>query len=136
MPNEMIVGAVQPMTGSAEKPADSRADPFTAPQATSSTESPQSFVNPTLKFDSTLGLLVIEFRDTSGNMNISIPSQRQLEAYRLHEQPLPGQKQPVAHAVVTDEPPAVTPTPAAAPVPPTTHGAPAAPAIVSPVGKT
>jgi hypothetical protein len=97
MPNELIVGAIQPMTGPVEKPTEPKSEPFVASPAASPAESSQLFVNPTLKFDSTLGLLVIEFRDSSGNVSTSIPSQRQLEAYRLHEQPLPGHKQPVAH---------------------------------------
>jgi hypothetical protein len=118
MPNELIVGAVQPPTGSAEKATDPKSAAFTAPQASGSTESPQLFVNPTLKFDSTLGLLVIEFRDQSGNVSTSIPSQRQLDAYRLHQQPLPGQKPATPHRTAP-ETPATTATPTTTVTPPT-----------------
>jgi hypothetical protein len=92
MPNELIVGAVKPLTGSAEKPADPKTGTFVTPSATAPAGAPQLFANPTLSFDSTLGLLVIEFRDPTGKVASSIPSQKQLEAYRLHEVPLPGQK--------------------------------------------
>jgi hypothetical protein len=91
MPNELTVGAIQPLPSAAEKAPDPKAEAFVAPQAPVSAEASQIFVNPTKSFDSTLGLVVLEFRDQSGNVSMSIPSQRQLQAYRLHQQPLPGQ---------------------------------------------
>jgi hypothetical protein len=102
MPNELIVGAVQPLTGSTERPVDSRAEPYPTPTAPTPSEAPQLFVNPTLTFDSRLGLLVIQFHDESGNVSTSIPSQRQLEAYRLHQQPLPGQQPATPHVTSSD----------------------------------
>ena len=42
--------------------------------------------NPQLRLDAALGLVVIEFRDESGTVTTSIPSQRQLDAYRMWEQ--------------------------------------------------
>ncbi len=38
--------------------------------------------NPTLRLDAALGLVVIEFRNNSGAVTTSIPSERQLEAYQ------------------------------------------------------
>lgn len=38
--------------------------------------------NPRLRVDSDLGVLVIEFRDTTGKISASFPSHRELEAYR------------------------------------------------------
>jgi len=38
--------------------------------------------NPTLRLDAALGLVVIEFRNQSGGITTSIPSQRQLQAYQ------------------------------------------------------
>jgi len=107
------------MSGSAEKAADPKAEAFTSPQLSSSSDTAQLFVNPTLKFDSTLGLLVIEFKDSSGNVSTSIPSQRQLEAYRLHQQPLPGQSQTAAPSVTDARPAAAAGAPVTASVPAT-----------------
>jgi hypothetical protein len=38
--------------------------------------------SPTLRFDPSLGILVIEFHNDAGQVSNSIPTQRQLEAYR------------------------------------------------------
>jgi hypothetical protein len=38
--------------------------------------------NPTLRLDPALGMVVIEFHNTSGALTTSIPSQRQLAAYQ------------------------------------------------------
>jgi len=39
-------------------------------------------LNPTLRLDGALGLVVIEFRNDSGAITTSMPSQRQLQAYQ------------------------------------------------------
>ena|SRR5580698_8527596 len=52
------------------------------------------FVNPSFKFDPTVGLVVIEFHDNTGTLTNSIPSQRQLQAYRTHRDTLPGEQPP------------------------------------------
>lgn len=39
-------------------------------------------LNPTLRLDGALGLVVIEFRNNTGAITTSIPSQRQLQAYQ------------------------------------------------------
>jgi hypothetical protein len=39
--------------------------------------------NPSLRFDGTLSMLVLEFRDAKGEIARSIPTERELEAYRL-----------------------------------------------------
>jgi hypothetical protein len=41
-----------------------------------------AIINPTLRLDAALGLVVIEFRNLSGVVSSSIPSQRQLQEYR------------------------------------------------------
>ncbi|MBR0672963.1 hypothetical protein [Neoroseomonas soli] len=38
--------------------------------------------NPRLRLDGSLGMVVIEFRDTAGGVANTIPSPRQMEAYR------------------------------------------------------
>ena len=52
------------------------------------------FVNPRFQFDPTVGLVVIEFHDDQGAVNSTIPSQRQLAAYRNHQATPPGQEAP------------------------------------------
>ena len=48
------------------------------------------FVNPSFQFDSTVGLVVIDFHDDARRVISSIPSQQQLDAYRSHRAVLPG----------------------------------------------
>ena len=43
-------------------------------------------INPTLRLEPALGLVVIEFRNDSGAITTSIPSERQIEAYQRWEQ--------------------------------------------------
>jgi|GEM_PF-1833540 len=38
--------------------------------------------NPRLRIDRDLGLVVIEFRDAAGRVNVSLPTPREIEAYR------------------------------------------------------
>jgi hypothetical protein len=40
------------------------------------------FIKPALKFDPLFGLVIIEFRDQSGNVRKAIPTLHQLETYR------------------------------------------------------
>lgn len=109
MPNELNVKAITGVTGGAENPAEPQPEapgPAThAPQAQSASPMP----NPQLRLDPALGLVVIEFRDASGTVTTSIPSQRQLNAYRMWDQMqpasdgLPGFSQVPAPAVESDE---------------------------------
>jgi len=39
--------------------------------------------NPTLRLDPVLGLVVIEFHNSAGELTHTIPGQRQLDAYRM-----------------------------------------------------
>lgn len=57
-----------------------------APATSSASASP--YVNPTLRLDAELGLVVMEFRDDSGALTSTIPSERQIEAYRAHQDPV------------------------------------------------
>ena len=38
--------------------------------------------NPRMRMDRDLGMVVIEFRDTTGQVSVSLPTPRELEAYR------------------------------------------------------
>jgi len=74
------------------------------PQAVTHAHSPAAppvkpvalFVNPSFRFDPTVGLVVIQFHDDNGVVTNSIPSQRQLQAYRTHQETPPGEQSPKA----------------------------------------
>jgi hypothetical protein len=54
------------------------------------------FVNPSFQFDPTVGMVVINFHNDVGKVTNSIPTQRQLEAYRANWQTRPGEQSPPA----------------------------------------
>ena len=60
--------------------------------------------NPSLQLDPALGLVVIEFRNNSGTVTDSIPSERQLEAYQrwatTHFGPEPSGMPPISGTTV------------------------------------
>jgi hypothetical protein len=51
-------------------------------------------VNPSFQFDPTVGLVVIEFHNNAGALTNSIPTQKQLAAYRDNQATLPGEQTP------------------------------------------
>ena len=77
--------------------------------------------NPRLRLDGSLGMVVIEFRDTAGGVANTIPSPRQIEAYRaavVSNAPVPVGVRPRAEPVIAapaDPVPAAEPQPAPAP---------------------
>ncbi len=87
MPTDLTVRSV-----SAAGPARS-ADRVLAPTSTAETEVLAPVIpNPKLRLDSSLGMVVLEFRGTSGEVANTIPSSRIIEAYRaaaLSDTPLP-----------------------------------------------
>jgi hypothetical protein len=90
MPSDIrITMAPSPIVGS-ETAAGVRptgAVPASAAQATaapSATANPTP--NPTLELDAALGLVVIQFHNDSGAVTSSIPSQQQIDAYRLWQE--------------------------------------------------
>lgn len=95
MPPDISISAITSATASqssaqAVATPSSQAGPAPAPPA----PSPQ-FPNPSLRLDNGLGMVVIEFRDPRGDVTRSIPSQRQIEAYRSHQiDTLPGKSAP------------------------------------------
>ena len=65
-------GTIGPRVATAsESPAQAEPAPASSP-----------VINPTLRLDAALGLVVIEFRNDSGAITTSIPSERQIEAYQ------------------------------------------------------
>ncbi len=71
------IGAVQAPSGAPPAAASSAGS-----TALASTASP-SLPNPRLTVDPSLNRVVLEFFDSSGTLTNTIPSQKQLEAYRL-----------------------------------------------------
>lgn len=82
MPNELTVTAVSGIASAGESHTEIKTKPFPQPAV-----SGQPYVNPSLHLDPALGLVVIEFRDEAGEVTASIPSQRQIDAYRQHAHP-------------------------------------------------
>lgn len=75
--------------------------PGSAPPAPSPELGPP---NPRLRMDWDLGMVVIEFRDTSGQVSSSLPTPRELEAYRaavMYGSYLPSYVSPNNHTVET-----------------------------------
>ncbi len=87
MPNELTIAAVQPASISGTAPAVSTTTQVVVPAPV------LSFTNPSLRLDSGLGRVVIEFRNDSGAVTRSIPSQQQLDAYKRTGEvpPRPGE---------------------------------------------
>jgi hypothetical protein len=65
-------GASEPKTATASE----------APSQAGSAVPPKPIINPTLRLEPSLGLVVIEFHNDTGSITTSIPSQRQIEAYQ------------------------------------------------------
>lgn len=69
-----VGGAVPPRTA-----APARQAPPEAPPPTAAPPPP----NPSMRLDPTLGVVVMEFRNGSDEVQRSVPSEPELEAYRL-----------------------------------------------------
>jgi hypothetical protein len=100
MPNDLSVKAVGPVLGASENPAEPKPEKFTPPAQAPPAPPPIIVANPTLRFDAASGLVVIEFRDEAGDITTSIPTLRQLEAYR-HSTQLSHEQTPSAAGVHT-----------------------------------
>lgn len=94
MSNQLSIQSGQAALGS-DAPSGAAAPPKT-PAPTPAAKPVPLFVNPSFQFDPTVGIVVIDFHNNSGVVTNSIPSQRQLEAYRTHREALPGEQTPPA----------------------------------------
>jgi hypothetical protein len=92
MPNPLSIQAARPAQGSADIAVPPRGSKPSQATSTPPAKPPAVFVNPNFTFDPQVGLVVIEFHDNSGKLMSSIPSQRQLDAYRMHQETPPGQE--------------------------------------------
>ncbi len=98
MPDDLTISPVQPVA-----PPSREAVPTPSFQP-AATQDATALPNPVLRLDSALGMVVIEFRNDSGAVTRTIPSQQQLDAYRTWERTgsFSGQAAPGA-AVNKDE---------------------------------
>lgn len=98
MPSDLTIRAVSAAAGPSENVVQPKPESVVPPANASPPQTGPPIINPTLHFDAALGLVVIEFRDAAGKVTTSIPTQRQMEAYRMWNAPLPGGSAPPAPA--------------------------------------
>lgn len=112
MPNDLTVNpfrattrahAAQDQVSPAAAPA-----PFTSASSTTGAPSSRapSLPNPSLRLDPGLGVVVLQYHDGAGNITRSIPTQRQLAAYREVGAPLPGSPPAESHHATAARAPA------------------------------
>jgi hypothetical protein len=92
MSSDLSIGAVASGPAIPARGAGGSASVAAVPSATA-----PGTPNPTLLLDPALGLVVIEFVSKSGAVTTSIPSQRQLTAYRDGTAQPPGQQRTTVH---------------------------------------
>lgn len=78
MPPDLAISPIAPPAPRAGTPAPPDAPSRPNPAAE------RVLPNPSLRLEPELGLVVIEFRNDSGTIEASYPSERQLAAYRAH----------------------------------------------------
>lgn len=74
-PQSQPKDGLRPSSGSAGADRPAGAAPPVASQETGP-------ANPRLRIDRDLGMVVIEFRDSAGRVNVSLPTEREIDAYR------------------------------------------------------
>ena len=110
MPNDLTIHPVPSVMAASEAHGEARHDDIAPRQAAAAGSTAQPYVNPSLRLDAALGLVVIEFHDEAGKLTSSIPSQRQIDAYRRHEDTRPGQRRPEAQTEARTGAPTGDPT--------------------------
>lgn len=82
MPTDLSIRAVDGIAGAREHPGEPYSVAISpTPPPTPVAPAPPA-PNPVLRLDPALGLVVMEFRDGAGNVTTSVPTLRQIEAYR------------------------------------------------------
>jgi hypothetical protein len=99
MSNQLSIQSALPVLGSGENQIQTRGvmqvqGSVQAPAQTPVPKPVPLFVNPSRQFDPTVGIEVIQFHNSAGAVSSTIPSQRQLAAYRSHQATLPGEPSP------------------------------------------
>ncbi|WP_176849423.1 hypothetical protein [Belnapia rosea] len=78
------------------------------PQAAVEGPVPSAWPNPSMRIDPSLGIVVMEFRDRSGSVAATLPTERELAAYRsAAHQSRPEPVRAVPAAPTPDAPPAL-----------------------------
>lgn len=90
MPTDLSIAAVSAVTSTSEVHPEPKTVPVNVTPAEKPVSSTPIYANPKLYLDPQLELVVMEFRDTSGKATTTFPSQRQMEAYRSHQEAVPG----------------------------------------------
>ena len=84
MSNELTIPPVRTTPTTTDAP---KAPPTRPARVEPPTAAAKPYVNPSLRLDAELGLVVIEFRGEDGALTATIPSERQIQAYRVHQEP-------------------------------------------------
>ena len=98
MSNQLSIQVHPPILSAGDNTAPARTAAPVQPPAAPEAKPVQFYVNPSYRFDSSLSLVVIEFHNDAGKVTSSIPSQRQLQAYRDHQE---TPRRTVGHAAIT-----------------------------------
>jgi hypothetical protein len=84
MSNELTIPPVRTTATTTDAP---KAPPTRPARVEPPAAAAKPYVNPSLRLDAELGLVVIEFRGEDGALTATIPSERQIQAYRVHQEP-------------------------------------------------
>ena len=102
MPTDIAISSVAPVsfippqrTSAGQAPATTQSAPSQSSGVNLATIPPP--INPDFYLDPALNIVVLQFFDSKGNVTQSIPSQKQLDAYRLDGGP--GTKTTPSHPV-------------------------------------
>lgn len=98
MSNELTIPPVRTTPTTTDAP---KAPPTRPARVEPPTAAAKPYVNPSLRLDAELGLVVIEFRGEDGALTATIPSERQIQAYRVHQEP---RQREVTREAPTDAP--------------------------------
>jgi hypothetical protein len=82
MPNDITVQPVATVRPVGDALEEMKISPTARAPPSQPVATPPPTPNPTMRLDPALGMVVIEFHNTSGALTTSIPSQRQLAAYQ------------------------------------------------------
>jgi hypothetical protein len=121
MPNDLTIPAVAANSFGNNPVVKGKAAVVEPTTAADPAPTPPLTINPVMRLDEALGLVVIEFRDDRGAITTSIPSQRQLEAYRRWDDTRLGPMPPGRTDTLPTTPPPVVPQTRAGPSQPETE---------------
>jgi hypothetical protein len=104
MPNDITVQPVAAVRSAGDASDEMKISPTARAPPSQPVVTPPPTPNPTMRLDPALGMVVIEFHNTSGALTTSIPSQRQLAAYQKWSVTHVGPKPSGLHAAAEQVP--------------------------------